>query len=41
MQLLYIAGIVMMAALVLKVGLAVYQNLIKNKNVKNKKSLDL
>lgn len=35
MELLYIAGIIMMAALALKVGFVVYKNLIKEKKPKN------
>lgn len=31
MELLYIAGIIMMAALALKIGFVVYKNLIKDK----------
>lgn len=35
MELLYIAGIIMMAALALKIGFVVYKNLIKDKKKEN------
>lgn len=41
MEFLYIAGIIMMAALALKIGFVVYKNLIRKKRTENKKILDL
>ena len=41
MELLYVAGIIMMLALALKIGFAFYKNLTKEKKTENKKYLDL
>ncbi len=41
MEFLYIAGVIMMAALALKIGFVVYKNLIVKKQTENKKTLNL
>lgn len=41
MEFLYIAGIIMMVAIALKIGFVVYENLIKEKSKKNQKNLNL
>ncbi len=41
MELLYIAGIIMMVAIVLKIGFVVYKNFIQEKKDHNDKNLDL
>jgi len=41
MEFFYIAGAIMMAALVLKIGYVVYKNLIRKKKTKNNINLNL